>query len=112
MALCQGEADRYVLGVFMEIKVDTQELMNDKERITYCAEELEGYMNQLEDIIFSVSGEWQGATEVAFTNRLIAMKMLYAKLIKSLDDYAQLIGTIGKEYDEYDRSIAQKINLV
>ncbi len=96
----------------MEIKVDTQELMNDKERITSYAEELEEYMNQLEDIIFSVSGEWQGATEVAFANRLISMKMQYAKLIKSLDDYAQIIGAIGKEYDEYDRNMAQKINLI
>lgn len=96
----------------MEIKVDTQKLIIEKQKMVAISQELETDMTQLEELIWSLSGEWQGETQKALSEKVYQVKKRYEKLISYIVSYADILGSFSSEYEGFEGEIAQKIDLI
>ena len=96
----------------MEIKVETNELKNYKQEMIGLSEDLENSMKQLEEVVWSLTGEWQGETQKALSDRIILVKARYERLIEFLRAYANLLGDFSDEFENYEHETAQRINLI
>ena len=85
--------------------------MTERTEIILLSEQLENTMNEIETLILSANGEWQGEAEVAYAGKIIYVKNQYKKLIDFLEKYAEVIGAFAEQYEDYDQQLAQKIEL-
>ena len=95
----------------MEIIADPHRLRTEKSEINFLTESLRSNMNEIEALVLGTNGEWQGDAEVAYAGKIIYVKSQYMKLINFLEQYAEVIGAFAEQYEDYERQLAQKIEL-
>ncbi len=95
----------------MLVSVETERLHLEKKEIVGLTEELKKQMQQIETLVLSVNGEWQGEAEAAFANKIIYVKNQFVKLTDFFEEYAKMLDQFATDYQKYDEDIASKIKL-
>lgn len=96
----------------MKISVEPAQLQNKSEEILQLKDELEDRMDQIETLVLSVNGAWQGDAEKAFASRIVYVKKQLLGITAFFEDYAQLLKNFSIDYEEYDTELCSKMNLV
>lgn len=95
----------------MKVHVETSQLKSKSEAMRLIRDELQTNMEQIEALVLSVSGAWQGDAERAYASQILYVKKEFANVISFFNDYTTLIDSFADQYDEHDRELAAKINL-
>lgn len=95
----------------MKICTDPIEMRNKSNDIRSVRVDLQNIMDQIELLVLSVNGQWQGDAERAFASRILFVKKEFQNIASFYEDYAALLESFADQYDEYDRSLAAKISL-
>lgn len=95
----------------MKIYVDTGQLRKKGEDIKRIRDELQFNMEQIESLVRSVSGVWQGDAERAYESRILYVKKEYAHMLSFFDDYVALLESFAARYEEYDHNLSAKLDL-
>ena len=69
-------------------------------------------MEEIEILILSVNGAWQGDAERAFAEKILYVKRQFAEIASFFDDYAALLKGIAYDYERVDNELASKFNLI
>lgn len=96
----------------MKIAIDTSQVRAKASDIRLLNNELQKTMEEMEDLIFSVNGSWQGDSERAFASRIVFVKREFSNIASFLNDYANLLQSFADAYDEYDDTLCSRINLI
>lgn len=94
----------------MLISVDEMRVKTTCGEIHFLVREKERCMNNIDNLVQSVSGSWQGESEKAYENKIISIRRQYAKLIEFWDSYANLMEEIVNSYEEFEMKYASRIN--
>lgn len=95
----------------MNIQVDTSQLVEKSNEIKTIRAELLNTMEQIEILILSVNGAWQGEAERAFSEKILYVKKQFANIAAFFDDYAELLKGFAYTYEQQETDISSKINL-
>lgn len=95
----------------MTVQVDTTQLKQKSNEIKILRNELQNCMNQIEMLVLSMDGGWQGDAEKAYASRILYLKKEFSVILTFFDDYASLLNSFAVQYEEHDRSLSAKIQL-
>ena len=95
----------------MKIYADPIQMQNRSNSIRTVRAALENNMEQIESLVISINGSWQGDAERAYASRILFVKKEFSGIMTFLDDYATLLEAFSVQYDEFDSNLAAKINL-
>ena len=95
----------------MDIRVDTSQLIGKSNEIKALKAELINTMEQIQTLVLSVSGGWQGDAERAFSEKIIYVKKQFASIATFFDDYAELLRGFAYTYEQQETDLSSKINL-
>lgn len=95
----------------MNIQVDTSQLVEKSNEIKALKAELLNTMEQIEIIVLSVNGGWQGDAERAFSEKILYVKKQFASIATFFDDYAELLKGFAYTYEQQETDLSSKINL-
>lgn len=96
----------------MKVNVVPDKLQSSATDIIFYNNELRNQMEQIEMLILSLNGDWQGDAERAFAGRILYVKNQFDHIYQFFDDYAELLKKLAAEYEENDKEISSKIQLV
>ena len=96
----------------MKVNVIPDKLQSSATDIIFYNNELRNQMEQIEMLILSLNGDWQGDAERAFAGRILYVKNQFDHIYQFFDDYAELLKKLAAEYEENDKEISSKIQLV
>ncbi len=96
----------------MKIAIDTRQVQNNVNDMRLLNSELQKTMEEIENLIFSVNGSWQGDSERAFASRIVFVKREFSNIASFLNDYANLLQGFADGYDEYDNTLCSRINAI
>ena len=96
----------------MKVNVIPDKLQSSATDIIFYNNELRNQMEQIEMLILSLNGDWQGDAERAFAGRILYVKNQFDHIFQFFDDYAELLKKLAAEYEESDKEISSKIQLV
>lgn len=95
----------------MNIQVDTSQLVEKSNEIKTMRAELLNTMEQIEILILSVNGAWQGDAERAFSEKILYVKKQFANIAAFFDDYAELLKGFAYTYEQQETDLSSKLNL-
>lgn len=95
----------------MKICSDPIQMRNKSNDIRTVSSELQNIMGQIETLVLSVNGQWQGDAERAYASRILFVKKEFSHIMSFFEDYSSLLELFADEYDEFDTSLASKISL-
>ena len=95
----------------MNIYVDTDVMVQKSNEIKVLTDELKKIMEEIELLVLSVNGEWQGDAEKAFSEKIIYVKKQFSHISTFFDDYADLLNKFAYVYEQQESEITSKINL-
>lgn len=95
----------------MNIQVDTSQLNEKSNEIKALKSELLNTMEQIETLVLSVTGGWQGDSEKAFAEKIIYVKKQFANIATLLDNCAELLKGFAYTYEQQETDLSSKINL-
>lgn len=95
----------------MDIQVNTMSMADKSFHIRALKNELCQTMEEIELLVLSVNGAWQGDAEKAFAEKILYVKHQFSHISAFFEEYANLLDQFSREYDRVDRDIASKINL-
>ncbi len=95
----------------MDIFVEPNKLMQRSNDIRLIRSEIEKIMTNIELLVVSLNGNWQGDAERACSGKIIYIKKEYAEMLAFLNDYANLLDNCSIGYEQYDAELESKINL-
>ncbi len=95
----------------MEIQVNANSLNDKSNEIQSLKFELEKIMEEIELLVLSVNGSWQGNAERAFAEKIIFVKKQFSHIATFFDDYAKLLKNFAYTYEQQETDLASKINL-
>ncbi len=95
----------------MNIQVDTSQLVERSSEINALRTELSNIMEQIEILILSVNGGWQGDAERAFSEKILYVKKQFANIANFFEEYAGLLKSFAYTYEQQESDISSKINL-
>ena len=95
----------------MNITVDTAEMKARSREMQSVGNDLLSYMDQVEQVVLSIGGEWQGEAERAYAARIVYIKEQFARMFDFLDSYGRLLDEFSTRYEEHDKELSAKINL-
>ena len=95
----------------MKVQVEPFQLKSKSAAMRLIRDELQTNMEQIEALVLSVSGTWQGDAERAYASQILYIKKEFANVISFFNDYTTLIDSFADQYDANDRDLAAKINL-
>lgn len=96
----------------MEIIVETGMLANSVNGIRQIQDELQKVMDDIEYLVLSVNGGWQGNAEKAYAGRIVYVKKEYDNIIAFFDEYSKLLSKFKDEYDIQDDELFNRINSI
>ncbi len=96
----------------MRICVDVAGIKDMKNDIQKISDDLRTYMEQVENVVLSIDGEWQGEAEKAYVARIVYVKSQFSTVIEFLEQYIKLLDDFSDQYEEHDKELAAKINLI
>ena len=95
----------------MNIQVDTSQLVEKSNEIRTLKADLLNTMEQIEILVLSVNGGWQGDAERAFSEKILYVKKQFANIATFFDDYAELLKAFAYTYEQQETDLSSKINL-
>lgn len=95
----------------MDIFVEPNKLMQRSNDIRLYRSEIEKIMNDIELLVLSLNGNWQGDAERACSSKIVYIKKEYAEMLAFFNDYANLLDNCSVGYEQYDAEIKSKIDL-
>ena len=95
----------------MNIQVDTSQLVEKSNEIKILKADLVNTMEQIELLILSVNGGWQGDAERAFSEKILFVKKQFANIATFFDDYSELLKGFAYSYEQQETDLSSKINL-
>lgn len=95
----------------MNIQVDTSKLVDKSNEIKSLKTELVNTMEQIEILVLSVNGGWQGDAERAFSEKILYVKKQFANIATFFDDHAELLKSFAYTYEQQETDLSSKINL-
>ncbi len=95
----------------MDIQVNTNQLESRSNEIQFLKAELENIMEEIELLVLSVNGSWQGDAERAFAEKIIYVKKQFSHISTFFDDYAKLLKKFAYTYEQQETDLSSKINL-
>lgn len=95
----------------MDIQVDTLQLLQKSDEIRGVKSELEDIMAQIEALVLSANGSWQGEAERAFAEKILYVREQFAGIATFFDGYAQLLQSFSSAYEQLDKNLATKIQM-
>ncbi len=96
----------------MKIQIDPSRLRAKSSDILFLRDELERNLEQIESLVLSSGGSWQGDAARAYASRILFVKKEYRIIHDFFSDYAALLLSIAERYTEHDKDLAAKINLI
>jgi len=95
----------------MNIQVDTSQLNQKSNEIRSLKIDLLNTMDQIELLVLSVNGGWQGDSERAFSEKILYVKKQFASIATFFDDYSELLKNFAYTYEQQESDLSSKINL-
>ena len=95
----------------MNIQVDTSQLVEKSNEIKILKADLVNTMEQIELLILSINGGWQGDAERAFSEKILFVKKQFANIATFFDDYSELLKGFAYTYEQQETDLSSKINL-
>ncbi len=95
----------------MDIQVDTAQLAEKSYAIKGLKTELSKIMEEIEILVLSVNGSWQGDAERAFSEKILYVKKQFGEIAAFFDDYAELLKLFAYTYEQQETDFSSKINL-
>ena len=95
----------------MNIQVDTTKLVQKSNDIKSVKLDLMSTMDQIEELVLSVNGSWQGQAERAFSEKIIYVKKQFSGIATFFDDYSELLKQFAYSYEQQEADLSSKINL-
>ena len=95
----------------MNIQVDPNQLMEKSNDIRLLEQELLKIMDEIELLVLSVNGSWQGDAEQAFAQKILYVKKQFANIATFFEDYAEVLKTFAYAYEQQEADLSSKINL-
>ena len=95
----------------MNIQIDTEQLFEKSNAIKAINSELQDIVKQIETVVFSTSGEWQGESEKAHFEKIMYVKEQFAEISVFFEEYSGLLRDFAFAYEEQEKDLASKINL-
>lgn len=95
----------------MNIQVDTSQLVEKSNEIKTLKADLLNTMEQIEMLVLSANGGWQGDAERAFSEKVLYVKKEFANIATFFDDYAELLKGFAYTYEQQETDLSSKINL-
>ena len=95
----------------MNIQVDTSQLNQKSNEIRSLKIDLLNTMDQIELLVLSVNGGWQGDAERAFSEKILYVKKQFASIATFFDDCSELLKNFAYTYEQQESDLSSKINL-
>lgn len=95
----------------MIIHTDPNQMRSKSNAIRTLEAELQNNMENIESLVLSVNGTWQGNSERAYASRILFVKKEFSRIMTFFEDYASLLESFADQYDEFDSGLATKISL-
>lgn len=96
----------------MKITVDADRMNAVSGEIRVTVDALRNNMNQLEILINSLNGEWQGDAERAYAGRLVYVRREFREAERFFEECASLLGRFSEEYMRHEEELVVKIGNV
>lgn len=96
----------------MDIFVDPVALRAKSDDIRIVNGDLRVLMENIEILVLSVNGSWQGDAEKAYAEKILFIKNQFEPIAMFFDDYSDLLKKFADEYESQESDMASKINLV
>ncbi len=96
----------------MEIEVNTDSLSRKSAEIRVLKAELERVMEEIEGVVLSANGSWQGDSEKAFSEKILYVKKQFSHIGTFFGEYADLLQNFAQIYEQQETDLSAKINLV
>lgn len=95
----------------MDIQVDTNQLFQKSNDIKALKSELKKITEDIELLVLSSKGSWQGEAERAFSEKIIYIKNRFSDIEKFFDDYSETLKKIAYSYERQENDLRKKISL-
>lgn len=95
----------------MKIEIFPDKMDSVASDILLLNNELCDQMEQIEGLVLSLNGDWQGESEKAYASRILYIKNQFSHISKFFEDYAYLLRDLAVKYEENDKDISSKIHL-
>ncbi len=96
----------------MKIEVDTGQLSEKSNEIKLLNNQLNTVMEEIEILILSITGEWQGKAERSFSEKILYVKQQFKNISVFFEDYSALLKKFAETYETQEADISFKINQV
>lgn len=93
----------------MRICVDADRLRDTANEIQQQITVLRQNMNDIECLVNSLNGEWQGDAEKAYASKILYIRKEYLEVEKFFRDYSSLLLRASEEYIQYEANLASRI---
>lgn len=94
------------------IEVHTDRLEQDMDTLGECVEEARKCLNNVSDIVVALDGQWDGAANSMFNQRVIEDLNFLGDVLKEAAALLECLGFADKEYVECENSVADIIAAV
>lgn len=95
----------------MNIEVNLSRLYEVSNEVKNINASLQGTMDEIEQLVLSVRGDWQGEAELAFSEKIIYVKNQFSSISSFFDDYSDLLKSFAVGYEQQEADISAAINL-
>lgn len=95
----------------MYIQVDTSNLFEISNEIKSVQADIQHIVDQVEKVVFSSIGSWQGEAERAFAEKIMYVKKQFVDTGAFFDEYANLLKNFAYMYEQQEKDLSSKINL-
>ncbi len=96
----------------MKVMIDTRLVRAKASEMRLLNSDLKKTADEIEQLVSSMNGSWQGASERSFASRIVFVKREFSNIASFLNDYAGLLQNFADGYDEYDNTLCSKINAI
>lgn len=95
----------------MDIQVEPIKLIEKSNEIKTVTSELTRVMDDIEFLVLSLNGNWQGDAERAFAEKIIFVKKHFSDIATFFNDYSDLLDKFANVYEQQESDLSSKINL-
>lgn len=95
----------------MDIQVETTRLADGSREIRALKAELLDTMEQIECLVLSMNGAWQGDAERAYAGKILYVKEQFTHIADFFEEYARVLHDFAYAYEQQETAISSQINL-
>lgn len=95
----------------MVVQVNTDQMISKGNEVKGIKNELRMNMEQIEQLVLGLSGEWQGEAERSFEQKILFVRKQFDSILSFFGEYADLLILFADSYDNLENEISAKIRL-